>query len=613
MTNMTVINLGNENDDYLDLLGRDCKPLQYLREMNQNAFDIHKIAGKTKYKKKVNWSVVECKGVPKLAVSDNAQGMTAEEANLYLSSLGRAGRANGINFGVGARTSALSRNRHGILYLCKDKDGREHAILLRHNKRKRNYGCYPMSFKKGVAMLDKTPALKRELAMIRESGHGTIVILMGNSAGENTAEWSGDASKKTRAKGAHWVTYELNSRYYEVPKDVVVTVYPYKSEEAGYKKYEKVKGQGFIMKKPSTCNSTYIACQGRRRYTDSLTGRKATCVWGIMNKSKPDSHGSSYDISGGSIVVDEGGIEVYSERRGKEWSVAAKKYKIFHNSQEIILQFFFEDVVPDASRAGLRDKESGEPIDLDLFADAFCKNIPRKILQHQRKASGVRDVSNKYTRDSKAMDRITNIIDSYQLDLSFKADLNGKGSPSFGKRTQNAPPEKEGNGGTIEGKGKLRKTKFKGNKASANRKSAKRASIRGYVDPEFSFGISEEEDFSFAAYSSAGDHPTGTFIVNENHKIWQTWVEKVEKKYINATLDDINAVIERYVKCILCELFVFAFNKHRGDAKGRAVLDLISKDVLTDEFLENTFGFQAKLHEEGIRKRLSTGSKTRRR
>src|SRR2546423_15272726 len=84
---MTVANTGF----LLDRLGQDCHPLQFLRELTQNAIEaIYRTAEKTG---EVVWDVdwtsyeLEQSGVFKLSITDTGDGMTGEEMVKYINQL----------------------------------------------------------------------------------------------------------------------------------------------------------------------------------------------------------------------------------------------------------------------------------------------------------------------------------------------------------------------------------------------------------------------------------------------------------------------------------------------------------------------------------------------
>ena len=73
----------------LDRLGEDCAPLQFLRELTQNAIEgIQRLPGKTgEVVWDVDWNYHALTGIFKLSVIDNGVGMTGEEMMHYINKL----------------------------------------------------------------------------------------------------------------------------------------------------------------------------------------------------------------------------------------------------------------------------------------------------------------------------------------------------------------------------------------------------------------------------------------------------------------------------------------------------------------------------------------------
>jgi hypothetical protein len=73
---MTVSNIGF----LLDRLGEDCHPLQFLRELTQNAIEATARANEPgEIIWDVDWNTFELEGTRKLCVIDTGDGMTGEE------------------------------------------------------------------------------------------------------------------------------------------------------------------------------------------------------------------------------------------------------------------------------------------------------------------------------------------------------------------------------------------------------------------------------------------------------------------------------------------------------------------------------------------------------
>jgi sensor histidine kinase regulating citrate/malate metabolism len=116
---LTVSNTGF----LLDRLGQDCHPLQFLRELTQNAIEaIHRTSEEVG---EIIWDVdwtsyeLEQSGVFKLSVTDTGDGMTGEEMVKYINQLSSSLQQQSLsgNYGVGAKIAAATRNHAGLIYL----------------------------------------------------------------------------------------------------------------------------------------------------------------------------------------------------------------------------------------------------------------------------------------------------------------------------------------------------------------------------------------------------------------------------------------------------------------------------------------------------------------
>ncbi len=73
----------------LDRLGQDCSPLQFLRELTQNAIEAIQALpdGTGEIVWDVDWDWYDLTGVYKLSVTDTGVGMTGEEMERYINQL----------------------------------------------------------------------------------------------------------------------------------------------------------------------------------------------------------------------------------------------------------------------------------------------------------------------------------------------------------------------------------------------------------------------------------------------------------------------------------------------------------------------------------------------
>ncbi len=117
-----TLKMGVDNTGFIvDRLGRDCAPLQYIRELTQNSIeailDTSEKAGEVVWD--VDWNMYDLEGKFKASVIDTGVGMDGPEMIKYINQLSSSGHEqdHDKNFGVGAKVAGATRNHTGLLYL----------------------------------------------------------------------------------------------------------------------------------------------------------------------------------------------------------------------------------------------------------------------------------------------------------------------------------------------------------------------------------------------------------------------------------------------------------------------------------------------------------------
>jgi hypothetical protein len=211
---MTVANTGF----MLDRLGQDCSPLQFLRELTQNAIEaiqsLPETTGQIIWD--VDWVLHELSGVHKLCVTDTGVGMTGDEMIQYINQLSSSVHEQTMegNFGVGAKIAAATRNHVGLQYLSWN-DGIGSMIHLWRDPATGQYGLKQLarpdgSFGHWGRVED---AVKPETI----DGHGTRVVLLGNDDDQNTM-----LPPESAASPSRWIARYLNTRYFRFPAGITV-------------------------------------------------------------------------------------------------------------------------------------------------------------------------------------------------------------------------------------------------------------------------------------------------------------------------------------------------------------------------------------------------------
>jgi len=204
----------------LDRLGEDCHPLQFLRELTQNAIEaIQKTAdGKGQIVWDVDWLTYEMQpGSPyKLCITDTGCGMNGDEMAHYINQLSSSGgiQSHDANYGVGAKIAAATRNHNGLIYLSW-KDDRSAMIHLWRNPETKQYGL--RQFEKPDGTFGHWAEVDDSVKPDIITAHGTKIILNGQFPEQDTMKAPPEA-----ASPSAWISKYLNSRYFRIPDGITI-------------------------------------------------------------------------------------------------------------------------------------------------------------------------------------------------------------------------------------------------------------------------------------------------------------------------------------------------------------------------------------------------------
>jgi len=209
---MTVANM----TFMVDRLGKDCAPLQFVRELTQNA--IAAIGptpqGRGEVIWDVDWNRYTLTGVYKLAVIDTGIGMTGEEMVEYINRLSSSMHEQSAtrNFGIGAKIAAAPLNPAGLIYLSW-KNGVGHMVHLWRDPVTDQYGLRQIPRPDGT--FAHWAFLTDDIKPDTIKDHGTMVVLLGNEEDADTMVPPADVPMR-----AKWLLRYLNSRYFKFPDGV---------------------------------------------------------------------------------------------------------------------------------------------------------------------------------------------------------------------------------------------------------------------------------------------------------------------------------------------------------------------------------------------------------
>jgi hypothetical protein len=368
------LDLSVDNTAFLvDRLGSDCGPLQFVRELTQNALE----AGATE----ILWDtddVYAKRDIHKLCIIDNGAGMSSDDLLHSIRKLFvRTAKEQGLtsNFGVGAKISTLTRNPYGVVYVSKAK-GQPAAMV--HIWRDSVTGSY--GFKQllqgddmyGHFLNVKDDALHQ---LIQKAGHGTMVVLLGRNETEDTTQPPEGAFPIVdpwgRSLRVRWLHRYLNSRYFDFPKGVNIRVRAF-SDIPRERQLSKVTGQREYLDNHAKCTGI----------TELSTAR---VYWWILKRDVVGGDAAGWN----KVHVNTGHVaalyrnELYDVAIGKSGVNRLQRCGVIMGHRQVVL--YFEptlSVVPNTARTTLLQSNEADHLPWDTWEDEFRNNMPQEIRAH---------------------------------------------------------------------------------------------------------------------------------------------------------------------------------------------------------------------------------------
>jgi hypothetical protein len=197
---------------------------QYKRELVTNSLE----AGATKiYLTAHRLEPYGPEGGVKAAFVDNGKGMTGDKIASYLAALGSGEKdiSRSGNFNMGARVSTLPPNHQGVIiasWVAGDEEGS--MVHLAYDDESATYRPVAQNAEDEPEAAVGIPLSSMKHPIIAETGHGTVVFLLGSAIGDHTVgritrdKSEGFIYPETR-ETVHDLHY-LNSKYFRLPVDV---------------------------------------------------------------------------------------------------------------------------------------------------------------------------------------------------------------------------------------------------------------------------------------------------------------------------------------------------------------------------------------------------------
>lgn len=417
----------------LDKLNRELDRHQFIRELTQNSIEA---VGQTENGVgDVVWELypleVQGETVNKLCCIDSGVGMTGPELVEYINTGFKSGKQRGHqgNFGIGAKVSALTFNKAGVLYMSW-KNGEGAMIHLAQDEKTGFYGLNQLERPDGTFGWWSPIGNKDKPGQIGD--HGTVVVLLGDTDDEDTFERPEGSSLPV----SRWVITYLQRKYLHFPHGITVRARRQAEDSAeGRSKYGRpiliVRGQRTLLEKESETYGT-VELEGVRFH-----------YWLLRKKAKSEHDGNPITSASAHIAAlyKNELHEVRYGTHGAYQRLASFGITVGQNRVVIYVEPDRELVEANLTRQHLL--VNGERFPWDYYASLFSENIPepiKKMMNDLLDAADARSNMDKITERLKELDRLLSKVNRYRP--SENGDVNAD-TPTLGGSPSNKGREEE--------------------------------------------------------------------------------------------------------------------------------------------------------------------------
>ena len=347
----------------VDLMHKDCAPLQYLREFTENGIQAIEQAGtpgKIVWTFDRNWYKIN--GSYKAAIIDNGIGMTGREIAQYINKIFSSGKQLGLtkNYGIGAKIAAAPLNARGIEYWTW-KEGIGYLAVLRRNSDGR-YGLQEFQNERGGTQ-DWQEGVSDEFKPKEIDQNGVKVVLLGESDHENTY-FNEKAEMPSR-----WILRYLNSRYFEIPEGISISAPSIRHNPDGSLKPMKyrVRGMKSFLDKHIEEESNY----GR------MDIYKGTLHWWLLDSKEKRTHYTEFNSHAQSGVVFQN--EMYNVATMQSHRSRMQKFNLLYTYDRVAI--FIEPnfkVRSNTARSNLLMEDESK-LPWETWAREFSNKMPEVI------------------------------------------------------------------------------------------------------------------------------------------------------------------------------------------------------------------------------------------
>lgn len=544
---------------FIERTYREGGRFQWVRETVMNAIE----AEASRIEFGIEWQAVESQNVYRRTITDDGCGMTADELVEFFNTYGGGGKPIGgvhENFGVGAKTSLLPWNHHGVVVISWI-DGEASMIRVQQNAETGEYGL------RVEDVVDENDQLVLEAvyepfydeeagcdwSMVKPDwidSHGTVIVLLGNDPTDDTV--LGDPERdESDIKG---ISAYLNRRWWTFPGDLEVYVDELRTQDRGSwpRSLEQARGgepqtgtdrrtnkrsiegaKHYVEYPVSTFN------HGRLKASGTVPLQDTEVDWYLWDGKRPrvDAYASIggyiaalyqdelYDVSNHHATYRTFGV-TESEVRKNLWLIVRPPELDENNGKH--------GVYPRTDRNSLLLKggpSAGQPLPFSDWGAQFADQLPDEILDAIREArgSGGGSIKDDYWRE-----RLAERFGSRWRIIKLRAEREGKlsvnatqrGSRPRSARSRRKTRGSSGSGGTG-GRGGTRTIGDKTGKAPAEKKK-----VGGGIPTFRAVPAADIEGEMLAAWApNDPESESGAVLLNKEHAVIEERIEYFQSQY----------------------------------------------------------------------------------
>ena len=346
-------------------------PDQVYREIVVNAFEAHERMRKIKPDHIGEVVVRQSQDCPgKFEIGDNGIGMPKDKVVDYITDISETEEESEHgNHGLGGKICGFANNQEGMVYVTQRYGEDEGSYCRTYKDESGSYGTEHFDYPDNSCRmsLDSTKLPK----IIKKSGHGTVLTLLGNSPEQNTYKnppknYSSGLLKGTR-KEMYWLKSFFNTKFFRIPAYVNFKIEIVREDRENFEN---------IIGHEACLNNSAI-------HKGCIENDAVKIYWYILSDQKMKRHSANDRVLNGQLTTihNDEVIDIEFERQGaksplRNWG----------------LDFSFKDVAIVLEPKGFKATQHRDDITknnaklktfISEYRQFFMENMPEEIKKYE--------------------------------------------------------------------------------------------------------------------------------------------------------------------------------------------------------------------------------------